>query len=245
MHVLITRPERDAADLKARIEALGCRVTLAPLLDIELLDVAAGTIDAASAIVVTSRNGLRALAKSPALDQARSLLVFAVGDATATLARGMGFERIVEGQGTAASLVPLIVEHASTQTGAIVHLAGDHTAFDLAGALLANGIPLKTVEAYRAVACKTLLEPVPALLAEGAVDAVILMSPRTARTWSDLTQALPRKTDFTKVTHICLSHAVAEGLHSPAPVPIEVASQPNSGEIVALVYRLAARTKTG
>ena len=34
MHVLITRPEGDGEPLKAQIEQLGCRATLAPLISI-------------------------------------------------------------------------------------------------------------------------------------------------------------------------------------------------------------------
>ena len=117
MHVLITRPERDAADLKSRIEALGCTVTLAPLLEIELGDVAADAFTGASGMIATSRNGLRALAKSPALHAAKKLPVFVVGPATAQLARDLGFQTVIEGEGTAAGLVPLITAHAVTKAG--------------------------------------------------------------------------------------------------------------------------------
>jgi uroporphyrinogen-III synthase len=249
MHVLITRPERDAADLKSRIEALGCTVTLAPLLSIELGTVAADAFVGASGIIATSRNGLRALAQSPALHAARSLPIFVVGTATAKQARELGFETIIEGEGTAAVLQPLIAKHRCALAGKLVHLAGDHLAFDLAGALKAAGVDVKGVVTYRSVAAKTLNEPVPRLLAAAAIDAVVLMSPRSAHIWGDLILAMPFKVDLSNLSHICLSAAVAEGLQSLSAsrgaVRTEIAALPTMVEIVALVYRLAGHAKTG
>lgn len=249
MHVLITRPERDAADLRSRIEALGCRVTLAPLLAIEYLPIDSAALAGAGGFVATSRNGLRALAQSPALPAATGLPIFVVGPATATLAREVGFSTVIEGSGTAEGLAPCIVATAPAARGALIHLAGDHLAFDLAGALDAHGIKLKAIAAYRSVAAKTLDASVSDWLVAGQLDAVVLMSPRSARTWSTLIDALPVNADVSKVTHICLSPAVAQGLgalrQTTRAVPIKIANQPTSEEIVALVYRLAAETKTG
>ena len=108
MHVLLTRPERDAAALRARIAALGCRVSLAPLLDIQLRPIAADALAGMTAIVATSRNGLKALAHSDALQTARALPLFAVGPATAQLAQDLGFKTVIPGAGTGADLVPVI-----------------------------------------------------------------------------------------------------------------------------------------
>jgi uroporphyrinogen-III synthase len=245
MRVLITRPEPDAADLKSRIEGLGCEVTIAPLIEIELNDIAADAVIGAAGLIATSRNGLRALAQSPALEAALHLPLFAVGPATAALARELGFKTVITGAGTAADLVPLIKAHTGTQRGTLAHLAGDHLAFDLGAALHANGFAYMSIKAYCSVAAKTLGEPVTGLLARRQLDAVILMSPRTARVWAALVEALPEMADVTSVTHLCLSTAVAQGLTPLAPIKTEIAAAPNANEIVALVYRLARSSKTG
>jgi uroporphyrinogen-III synthase len=245
MHVLITRPESDAMGLKSRIEALGCEITIAPLIDIELNRISADVLSRASAVIATSRNGLRALAQSPAIDAARHLPLFVVGPATAALARELGLISIIEGAGTAADLVPVLTEHPSTRQGDIVHFTGDHLAFDLGAALAAQGHRYKKVEAYRSVAAKTFTQPVVELLSKRALDAVVLMSPRTARVWSDMVQALPEKPDLTKLVHICLSDTVKQALATLGPVSANVAKRPTSDEIVALLYQLAGRRKTG
>jgi uroporphyrinogen-III synthase len=245
MHVLITRPERDSGDLKSRIETLGCKVTVAPLIEIAINVIAASELDGSSGLIATSRNGLRAIALSPSLEAARSLPLFAVGPATAALARELGFREVIVGAGTAADLVPLIKDHAGTQRGTLAHLAGDHLTFDLGTALAAIGLGYQRINAYRSVAAKTLDEHIARLLANHKLDAVILMSPRTASVWANLVRALSETPDLSKVTHICISNAVAKALQSLAPTKIEVSGAPASDEIVALVYRLAGACKTG
>lgn len=245
MHVLITRPERDCAELKSGLVAFGCEVTAAPLIEIEFNEIAASELVGSSGLIATSRNGLRALALSPGLEAARSLPLFAVGPATAALARELGFTTVIMGAGTAADLVPIIKDYPGTRLWSFAHLTGDHSAFDLGAALNASGLGYGRIKAYRSVAAKTLGEPVIGLLANRKLDAVILMSPRTANVWASLLRALPEPPDLSKVAHICISGAVAKALQPLAPVKIEISGAPNSGEIVALVYRLAGQPKTG
>jgi uroporphyrinogen-III synthase len=245
MHILITRPERDAGDLKSRIAALGCQVTLAPLLDIRFNPIAGGSLAGASAIVATSRNGLASLAQSAEFDAARFLPVFAVGPATTKLASDLKFATVVSGPGTAADLVPLIAAHPAARQGPLVHLAGDHLAFNLAGALAAHGITVTAIPAYRSVAAETLPDGILALLTACLVDAVILMSPRSADTWVKLISSLPVKPNLTKFTHICLSQAVADRLTAMPGATTVIAEKPNADEIIIQVYRLAGLAKTG
>jgi uroporphyrinogen-III synthase len=245
MHVLITRPERDCGELKSRLVAFGCEVTAAPLIAIEFNAIAASELDGAIGLIATSRNGLRALAQSPGLKAAQSLPLFAVGPATAALADELGFINVIMGAGTAADLVPIIKDHAGTRQGCFAHLAGDNLAFDLGAALNARGLIYQRIKAYRSVAAKAPDKRIVALLASRSLDAVILMSPRTASVWASLVRALPEPPDLTKVVHICLSDAAAKALQPLEPVTIEVSGAPNSGEIVALVYRLAGQPQTG
>ncbi len=61
-------------------------------------------LDAAQALIVTSRNALRALSAHRHLDKARKLPLFAVGEATAAAARELGFAEVTPGPGTGAGL---------------------------------------------------------------------------------------------------------------------------------------------
>src|SRR6185437_5260257 len=145
MHVLITRPEGDGEALKAQIEQFDCRATLAPLISIVSEAIPFSAIAGATALIVTSRNALKALA----------LPLYAVGPGTAALARDLGFKDIREGPGTGAELVPILSAEGRRTGGTFVHLAGNVLAFDLKTALEGEGVTVKTVTAYRAVAAES------------------------------------------------------------------------------------------
>ena len=70
MRLLVTRPEEDAVAFKAHLIAQGHQVTIEPLLVINTDDADEIDLEGAQAIMATSRNGLRALAKSGKLDAA-------------------------------------------------------------------------------------------------------------------------------------------------------------------------------
>ncbi len=241
MHVLVTRPESDAEDLSARLEALGVKVSTAALIEIAFETIPAGTLIKATGLIVTSRNGLRALARSGALTEARAKPLFAVSTATADLARDLGFTDVRVGPGTASGLVPVILAaSADLGDGPLIHLAGDHLAFDLKGTLADNAVDVTLVLAYRSIAASALPGDIQKALAAGALDAIILMSPRTARLWGQLAAAAGLEKNSRNLTYVCLSSAVAEAGQLPRQAKIVTADTPSSLEIVALIGRLAA-----
>jgi uroporphyrinogen-III synthase len=245
MRILITRPVAEAEGMKALLAAAGHEVDIAPLLEIALADIPGETVRDAAGLIATSRNGLRALERAGSLDAARLKPLFTVGPATSALARAQGFADIREGAGKAAGLVPLIERARIEFRGrTLVHLAGEHVAFDLKSALEPIGQPVLIVTAYRQVAAKSLTGNVLAGLSQGEFDTIILMSPRTARVWSDLAKASGIEEISRKMTHVCLSPAVAEGIGLDPKPPLAIARQPNGEEIVALIHRLANSPRT-
>ena len=81
------------------LAARGHEAVLAPLLLIESEQRRAVELDGAQALLVTSRNALRALASHPELARALALPLFAVGEATARR-RELGFADVTAGPGT-------------------------------------------------------------------------------------------------------------------------------------------------
>ena len=73
MRVLVTRPEPDASDEVEALASRGHEGVKAPLLIIEPVKNVALELDTAQALIVTSRNALRALATHSDLDRARKL----------------------------------------------------------------------------------------------------------------------------------------------------------------------------
>lgn len=244
MHVLITRPVEDAEPFKSRIEALGCRVTLAPLIEIVPNAIPEVVLEGATALIVTSRNALAALSASPTLASAINTPIYVVGPGTATIARKKGFKEVIEGAGAAADLASILVSDGWGPDSRLIYLRGDAVAFDLEGVLANAGINVTPIMAYRSVAAEILPPDVIKVLQMGSIDAVTLMSPRTAETWARLVAALSPPVQLSGVAYLCLSERVAEALGKLRKADnVMVASHPNLEEMLALVKRLAANSK--
>jgi uroporphyrinogen-III synthase len=235
MRVLVTRPEPEASELRVRLEQMGHTVTLAPIMQIDLFPPAADVLAGAQALLATSRNALKALALSPALPQALATTLFAVGPATAEAARAMGFLRVVEGPGSARALVPVVVAKAEPAAGPLVHLAGAQLAVDLAGALSQKGFRVLAPVVYRTAAAAHLPAAAAAGLRAGDLDAVTLLSPETARTWTRLVTAAGLAGRARLLRHVCFSPGVAEALSPLAPPHVAVAARPRLEEMLALL----------
>jgi uroporphyrinogen-III synthase len=242
MHVLITRPKADAETLRSRIEELGCSTTLAPLVAIVPNAIPLSAIEGATALIATSRNALKALAGSPALGLAKSLPLYVVGPGTAATAREMGFTDVVEGAGTAADLATMLSAQDRSDGCTFAYLRGDVLAFDLEAALKRAEVNVVSVAAYRSVAEETLSPNVAAALARGEIDAVTLMSPRTAERWARLAGGIITSAGR-PIAHLCLSEAVAKSLLSRFGADnVLIAAHPKLEEMLALVKRLAAHS---
>jgi uroporphyrinogen-III synthase len=234
MRLLVTRPEPDATRQAVRLAARGHEPVLAPLLAIETATDAPLELDCAQALIVTSRNALRALATHRDLAASLQLPLFAVGEATAKAAAELGFTKVTSGPGTGAELSRLIANALDPNAGALVHLAGETVAFDLKSALQAKGFTLRQPVLYRAVAATRLHESVLALLNAGRLDGVILMSPRTAAIFAALVVRHKALTQASRLDCYCLSAAVAQAVE-PLKARAIVAAGPTEEDVLALL----------
>jgi uroporphyrinogen-III synthase len=240
MHILVTRPEADAAALKLPLEAMGHRVSLAPMMTISFEGAEQIDLSSCTALIATSRNGLRGLEHQLAklTPNMFNVPLYAVGPGTASLAKSLGFMKVIEGPATAADLVPLLVRDLQPSKDVIVHVAGDTLAFDLKEALTPLGFCFHQPVVYRSVPASQLPSGVAQDLAEGRIDAVVLMSPRTAQTFVNLVINQGLALTARKTSYICLSAAVSGQLDALQPVRTEVALKPNLEETVGAVRRL-------
>lgn len=234
MRLLVTRPEPDASRQAEKLRELGHEPVLAPLLTIETIPGVPLDLDQAQAVIVTSRNVLRAMAARPELIEARNLPLYAVGDATARLAAELGFRQIVTGPGTGEQLADLIARELDPGNGTLVHLAGGMLAFDLKSALEAKGFTIRQPVLYSAVQAKALPPEALALMREGRLDGAIFMSPRTAAIFTTLTAAEGVVTQASQLRCYCLSQSVADAL-APISAKIAVAPHPSEEELLALI----------
>jgi uroporphyrinogen-III synthase len=234
MRVLVTRPEIDARREAEALAARGHEPVLAPLLEIEFLDGIPLDLDGAQALIVTSRNALRALAAHEGFEQALGLPIFAVGEATARAARDLGFAEVTIGPGTAAGLAPLIRREVHPDNGALVHVAGAALAFDLKAVLEEEGFDFRRPVLYRSHKAPAFPDEILAGLTSGDIAAVILMSPRTARTFAALAERHGVVTQAKSLVCYCLSQTVAEAV-TPLGLKVRVPAYPREEDVLALL----------
>jgi uroporphyrinogen-III synthase len=241
MRLLITRPEADAAPLRAALSERGIAATLEPLLRVSFVPLGELELASAQAVIATSRNALRALRPHPLLARLRRLPLFAVGPATAAEGRALGFAVVLTGAGTAQELITHIVAVADPAAGLLLQLAGDAQAVDLKAELEAHGFRIVRRVVYRMHAAAALSEDVVEQLAIGAIDGVVLMSPRTAAIYASLMRKQGLVSIARRLHHFCVSQATSEQLMQLGAVPVAIAARPRLEEVLALIDDAAAR----
>ena len=235
MRLLITRPEPDATKLKARLETLDHEATVEPLMSVTFDDADIVDVADVQAIVATSRNGLAGLKAQNAEKIANALPIFAVGKATAIAARALGFRVIITGAGTVHDLIPQIVSACDPQAGLILYLAGDTVTVDLAGELEPHGFRLDAPVVYRMSPAQNFTDSTFEQLATGEIDGVLLFSPRTADIYVELVKKHRVTASVSRMTHYCLSPAIARRLAPLGQIRIETADAPNLDAMLALL----------
>jgi uroporphyrinogen-III synthase len=243
MRILVTRPEPDASATGEALKAMGHEVVMSSLMDVRLIPVADIGPGAVQALIFTSRNAVRAVATSPALPGLLELPVFAVGPGTTKDARDLGFHGVITGPGNAAGLVDVVQAEAAVEGGRLIHFAGFKLAFDLEGALRANGYQVDTIRCYEAQRAKELSPEAVDALRSGHLDAVLMMSPEASRTYIQLVETARISEAARNTAYVCISEATAEALLPLNPSRIQVSSKPSSQEVLALINRMSDQSR--
>lgn len=251
MRVLVTRAEDQGRATEARLAAAGFDGIVAPLTRIVLDGDVDLALDGVQAVVVTSLNGVAALALNDAADRLRALPLFAVGDKTATAARARGFADVLSANGDRKALTALLTTTLAPDAGALLWAAGADRTAGFAEELEAAGFAVRVAEVYRSEAVATLPDAAAADLAEGRIDAVAVYSPRSAEILVEALAARGFSPTSSRFRIHAISDAAAEPLRRAGYDRIVVAEKPDeSGLLVTFVQsRLPSRpegeTETG
>ena len=232
--MLVTRPEPDASETAARLNALDIETVIDPLLIARTLPTSLPPADGFAALAVTSANALRALDDRGDLSGYRGLPLYAVGDRTAETARRLGFGNVTSARGNANDLVALLAE--AGVKGPILYPAAKQQAADLAKALAPHGIMVITAPVYDMVPSTGLSDATTAALTSGAIAAALFYSRRTAETFATLAAGLR---DRTKLGMLCLSETVAAPLVAAHFVRVALADHPGEEAMLGLALSFA------
>ena len=234
MRLLVTRPEPDAAVLAAELLALGHEPVVQPLLEFHALDFDTAPLRTAGALIVTSRNGLRAL--QGRIDPAgiAGCPVFCVGGETERGLRRAGFQTIAAVAETAEQLGAAIAKTAAKGTS-LVHVTGEHQAFDLAGALEGHGFSVATLRVYEMKAASAFGGAVSDAFEAGGIGGVILMSPRTAEIFVSLCGRHGFLDRARSLDYFCLAKSVSNRLKPLEAVHVHIAQKPDRAALLGLL----------
>jgi uroporphyrinogen-III synthase len=228
MHVLITRPREDGEETARQLALRGHRGLVAPLLRVRFLDGPEAALEDVQAILATSANGVRALARRTAR---RDIALFAVGPQTASQAQILGFQSVKSADGDAAALALAASRWAEPGRGALLHVAGEGND----GALVKNlpGFTVRKEIFYAVEAVEKMPEAAADALRRGALDAALFYSPRSAEVFRDCVRAegLP----VVELFAACISPTAAAALAPLILREVRAAARPNQAALLALL----------
>lgn len=209
---------------------MGHQAVLAPLLTVWFLDGPSLDLAGVQAVLVTSANGARALARRV---MPRDIPIFAVGPQTAEAAKVEGFLRVRSADGDAGALADSVAGWTDPGAGALLHAAGEEAGTVLIESLSAKGFQTGREILYRMEKAKRLPPQAAAAIREGALDAALFFSPKSAALFAEC--AARDKLSADRLIAICISANTRDALGGLKFAEIRVASAPNQDALLACI----------
>ncbi|MFN3671093.1 MAG: uroporphyrinogen-III synthase [Bosea sp. (in: a-proteobacteria)] len=241
MRIFVFRPQADAERTARAIAARGHDALVAPLFTIVPLPEPApeGAFDA---LVLTSGNGVAALASAP---QAwRELPLFSVGARSARRARDAGFGDARSADGDRNDLVALIGSNLKPPARLLLILGRDRHE-DVPDRLREAGFDVTIWTSYAAEAVSALPDAAAKALRDGAADAALHYSARGAQTFIDLSRKAGLEQQAAALTHVALSAEVAGPLIAFGAEIVLVSEYPEEAGLFAALDQVSDRHGAG
>jgi uroporphyrinogen-III synthase len=241
LRALVTRPRAEAAELAEALSRRGIAAIIEPLLDIRYRSEPAPDLAGVQAVLCTSANGVRALAR---LSPERGVPLLAVGETTAARARAEGFTDIAAAAGNVDELVRLAADRLRPNGGRLLQVAGSIVAGDLAGALRRRDFTVDRAVLYEACPASALGAATVRALAAGTIDFALFFSPRTAAVFTRLATQAGLLDAIPFLTAISISAAADAGLGSLRFRDRHVAACPDQTHLLAAIDGLLRRRRS-
>lgn len=229
---LVTRPREDSGELAEALKQRGFEPVIEPMLTIRYRDHPRPDPEAYQAVLLTSANGARALARLVAW---RHLPVWTVGEASAAEAKRLGFVTVEAAGGDVAALAALVGAKLDPRQGKLLHVAASKVAGDLAGLLASQGFSVDKTVLYDAVATEALSSSLCDLIGHKGLELALFFSPRTAATFVTLARDRLDPEALRATRALALSPAVAEVLAALPWFEVRTAAKPTLPALLGLV----------
>lgn len=198
--VLLTRPLVDASPLAKVLEQKGIQSYVYPLFQLRFLPLL--PLENPRAVIITSKNALRALEKH---DTLKELPLYAIGDQTAQLAKDMGFLHVFNASGTSQDLIKLILNTARPSKGILWHLSGEIIHENIVDILKAHGLKAERRIVYYTEEVDILPLSLQTYLKNQEISHVIFFSPHTVALFVKVLKKYALEKSACQMCALCLS----------------------------------------
>jgi len=233
MRLLVTRPAPDAELTVQSLRHLGHEVYAQPLSQAEFLTPSHPPDP--SAIIVTSRNGVRALGAWQQSIAWHDRPLFAVGDATAALAMEGGFTDVRSARGDNSALAALVIDTRDPGDGPVLYPAADERSSGLETRLRDAGFKVDTAIAYRMLAAKRFATEILDVLQSKLLEGVLLYSRRSASIFLSLIDRDGLAESLRGLRVFAMSDLVASVFAHRSVGGIDIASSPKEEALFSLL----------
>ena len=145
MHILLTRPLEDSANLLIKFKDLGHVVSHLPVIKIRKIEYKEPNFNDYSAIIFTSSNAIKNLN----IDSINKIIkCFCVGSVTEKFARRFGFQHVIAADGNIRALKELIFQNCDKKDGKILYVSGEFISFNLDKELMNEGYEISRIINY-------------------------------------------------------------------------------------------------
>ena len=145
MHILLTRPLEDSANLLIKFKDLGHVVSHLPVIKIRKMEYKEPNFNNYSAIIFTSSNAIKNLNKDSIN---KTIKCFCVGSVTEKFARRFGFQHVIAADGNVRALKELIFQNCDKKDGKILYVSGEFISFNLDKELMNEGYEISRIINY-------------------------------------------------------------------------------------------------
>lgn len=228
--VIITRAEPGNGETAARLHAAGLPYICAPMLVLGATGAGLPPLEDAQGLLFTSANGVRAFC---AVSARRDLTAWCVGPATLAAARGAGFDRLEHGDGNGMDLAWLVAGKAQPGAGALVHVANEAAAGQLAQTLKQAGFTVVFAPLYGANPVSILSAGVKSALDAQPPCAVLVHSAKAAAAFA----ALTLQADLSRHILVAVSEAASGPLVEHGFGRTCIAARPNEDALMAALFK--------
>ena len=193
------------------------------------------------AVIVTSANALRGIEPHLSGSRLLELPLFAVGEHTASAARGAGFGKVIPANGDATALRELMLASVRTRelkkAATLLYLAGADLARDLAGELGERGFDVVTHTTYRMIPVSGLPREVCDAFAANRIEAVLHYSRRSARAFLEATRSAGVEISALAIPQYCISDGVASVVRDAGASQVTIARSPDENALFEVLDR--------